>query len=215
LRSNLIWRDKPAVSQSHTSLSGCSVSGPLFAFFAASWLDSCPAFGFAPLVPLRCSACFLFSAASSAARRGFTGLLSFPPPPLSFPSVRVVPITWCPPSSVPDFEQSAPIRVGDQGKKVNCRSRHRSPPMIHRVLPQVSRRVTCFLCPHGDRYEVYNTCNSPYNSSVSAEADPTEIRALPVHHHLDVRTDCALQVQTLLNVCAVSIPPTTLCQSPS
>jgi len=144
LRSNLIWRDKPAVSQSHTSLSGCSVSGPLFAFFAASWLDSCPAFGFAPLVPLRCSACFLFSAASSAARRGFTGLLSFPPPPLSFPSVRVVPITWCPPSSVPDFEQSAPIRVGDRGKKVNnVDPSHRSPSTPPASQPQ----VTCFLCP--------------------------------------------------------------------
>jgi hypothetical protein len=107
------------------------------------------------------TACFLLSAASRAARRGLTGTLSFPPAP-SLPNLRVVPITLCPPSTVPDFEQSAPIRVGDQGKKVNVDPSHRSPSVIHRVLPQVNRRLRAFYVLTGDRYEVYNTCNRPY-----------------------------------------------------
>lgn len=107
------------------------------------------------------TACFLLSAASSAAWRGLTGMLSFPPPP-SPPSVRVVPTTLCPPPTVPGFEQSPPIRAGDQGKKVNVDPSHRSPPMIHRVLPQVIPRLRAFYVLDEDRYEVYNTCNSPY-----------------------------------------------------
>ena len=34
----------------------------------------------------------------------------------------------------------------------------------HRVLPQVSPRLRAFYVLAGDRYEVYNTCNSPYRS---------------------------------------------------
>lgn len=121
-----------------TSLSGCCGSGPLLAFFAASLLESSPALGFAPLVPLRCSCpivariqppgrpheretrtvCFLLSAASRTALRGSRATLSLPPAPPS-PRVCVVPTTLCPPSIIPSFEQSAPIRVGDRGKKFN------------------------------------------------------------------------------------------------
>jgi len=205
---NLISADKSSLmAQSHTSLAGCSVSGLLLAFFTASLLESCPAFGFASFVPLRCSVCFLFSAASSAARRGLAGLLSFPPPPPS-PRARVVPITRCPPSSVPGFEQSPPIRVDDQGKKVNnVDPSHRSSPMTHRVLPQVNPRLRAFYVLDGDRYEVYNTCNSLHTTrSVNAQ---TTLATRCTHLADHVRRNFALQVQTLLTVSAVSVPPTT------
>jgi hypothetical protein len=148
------------------------------------------------------TACFLLSAASRAARRGLTGTLSFPPAP-SLPNLRVVPITLCPPSTVPDFEQSAPIRVGDQGKKVNVDPSHRSPSVIHRVLPQVNRRLRAFyvlteiVMKYIIRVTVHTKC------SVTAKGFLAEGCTLPVYHHLDVRTDCAPQVQTLPNVCAV------------
>lgn len=143
-----------------TSRAGCCGSGPLLLFFATSWSESLPAFGFNSFAPLRCSCpisnqvsvppqvrrrkpleskvrtdCLLLSAASSAACRGLTGMLSSPPPPL-LPRVRVAPITLCPPPTVPGFEQITPIRVGDQGKKVNnVDPSHRSCPMIHPILP--------------------------------------------------------------------------------
>jgi len=114
-----------------TSLSGCCGSGPLLAFLTASCTESWPAFGFASFVPLRCSCqtdalvspgnarphrtprtvCFLLSAASRAAWRGLAGMLSSPP------SVCVVPMILCPPCSVPGFEQSPPIRVGDRERE--------------------------------------------------------------------------------------------------
>ena len=221
-----------------TSRSGCFGSGLLLRFFAASWLESFPAFGFCPLVPRRCScptqanvqspvrprgrhrspltgerptSCFLFSAAARAASRvsALGGVLSFLPAPLP-PGGRTVPTTVCPPSNIVGFEQSPPIRAGDQGKKVNVDPSHRSPPMIHRVLPQVSPRLRAFYVLAGDRYEVYNTCNSPYKScSVSAEKTPAKHCTHPAYcHHLDARKDFAPQDQTLPNVCAVSVPAT-------
>ena len=41
------------------------------------------------------------------------------------------------------------------------------------------------------------------NYSLRAETNPVEGCSRLVDHHLDARTDSALQVQTLLNVCAV------------
>jgi len=150
-----------------TTRSGCCGSAPLLAFFAASCFESLPAFGFASFVPLRacCPAkrrrsvprvsppvpryatretrtvSFLLSAASSAAWRGLTGMLSPP-------NACVVPMSLWPPSSVPGFEQSPPIRVGDRERALlNVDPWYRSPPMIHRVHPASQPQVTCFLCP--------------------------------------------------------------------
>ena len=48
--------------------------------------------------------------------------------------------------------------------KVNVDPSHRSPPMIHRALPQANRRLRAFYVLAGDRYEVYSTCNALYKS---------------------------------------------------
>jgi len=75
--------------------------------------------------------------------------------------------------------------------------------MIHRVLPQVNRRLRAFyvfteiVMKYTIRVTAHTKC------SVSAEEFPAGGCILLVYHHLDVRTDCVPQGQTLPNVCAV------------
>ena len=75
--------------------------------------------------------------------------------------------------------------------------------MIHRVLPQVSRRLRAFyvlteiVMKYIIRVTVHTKCN------ISAEEIPAVGCTLLVYHHPDVRTDCAPQAQTPPNVCAV------------